>query len=65
MNKIARRLGYTCYGVALAIVAGTALVPSRDFDMTRFDTLVLALIFFVVIGYLLVGPAWPSSRRKR
>jgi hypothetical protein len=52
-------------GVVLAIVAGTALVLSRDFDVTRFDTLELALIFFVVMGYLLVGPPWPSSRRKR
>jgi len=34
VKKIARRLGYICYGVALAIVAGTALVLSRDFDMT-------------------------------
>ena len=65
MKKIARRLGYICYGVALAIVAGTALVLSREFDTIRFDTLVLALIFFVVMGYLLVGPPWPSSRRKR
>jgi len=32
-------------GIALAIVAGTAWVLSREFDTIRFDTRILALIF--------------------
>ncbi len=65
MKKIALRLGFICYGISLMIVLGGVLVLGRDFDLARFDTLVMALIFFLIVGYLLAGPPWPKRDKRR
>lgn len=65
MKKIALRLGFICYGISLMIVLGGVLVLGRDFDLARFDTLVMALIFFLIVGYLLAGPPWPTRGKRR
>ncbi len=65
MKKIALRLGFICYGISLMIVLGGVLVLGRDFDLARFDTLVMALIFFLIVGYLLAGPPWPKRGKRR
>ena len=65
MKTIALRLGYICYAIALMLILAGIVVLRRDFDMTRFDTLVMAFIFFLIVGYLLAGPPWPKRRKRR
>jgi len=65
MKKIVLRLGYICYGVSLLIIVGGALLLHRGSDLSRLETLLMALIFFSVVGYVLAGPPWPRRSKKR
>jgi len=65
MRKIVLRLGYICYGVSVLIIVGGALLLHRGSDVSRLEALLMAFIFFSVVGYVLAGPPWPRRAKKR
>ncbi len=65
MKKLVLRLGFICYGVSMLVIVGGALLLHRGADVSRLETLLMALIFFSVAGYVLAGPPWPRRSKKR
>ena len=64
MKKLVLRLGFICYGVSMLVIVGGALLLHRGADVSRLETLLMALIFFSVAGYVLAGPPWPRRRKN-
>jgi len=49
----------------MLIIVGGALLHHRGSDVSRLEALLMAFIFFSVVGYVLAGPPWPRRAKKR